>query len=152
MANCNSEGNQPRKQKQRMSWEMENYKKNPRHQVEVIDALALNKSGKVSRVSNVLTPTNGTFFGFAENSVKSIVSKGNEIAGASVLKLVENNRNNSGISKKRTSSCSSDSSTNSENNKMAGTSVLNRVEHKRSFPGYLGNRTLDAKLAKMWVW
>ena len=32
---------------------------------------------------------------------------------------------------------------------MAGTSVLKRVEHKRSFPGYLGNRTLDAKLAKM---
>ena len=28
MANCNYEGNQPRKQKQRISWEMENYKKN----------------------------------------------------------------------------------------------------------------------------
>ena len=149
MANCNYEGNQPRKQKQRISWEMENYKKNPRNQVGVIDALALNKSGQVSKVSNVLTPTNGTFFGFAENSVKSIVSKVNEMAGTSVLKLVENNLISSGSSKKRTSSSSSDSSTNSEKNKMAGTSVLKRVQHKRSFSGYLGNRTLDAKLAKM---
>ena len=34
---------------------------------------------------------------------------------------------------------------------MAGnTRVLKkRVEHKRSFPGYLGNRTLDARLAKI---
>ena len=149
MANCNNEGNQPRKQKQRISWEMENYKKNPRNQVGVIDALALNKSGQVSKVSNVHTPTNGTFFGFAENSVKSIVSKGNEMAGTSVLKLVENNLNSSGSSKKRISSSSSDSSTNSEKNKMAGTRVLKRVEHKRNFPGYLGNRILDAKLAKM---
>ena len=83
MANCSYEGNQPRKQKQRISWEMENYKKNPRNQVGVIDALALNKSGQVSMVSNSLAPTNGTFFGFAENSVKSIVSKGNEMAGTS---------------------------------------------------------------------
>ena len=121
MANCNYEGNQPRKQKQRISWEMENYKKNPRNQVGVIDALGLNKSGQVS---NVLTPTNGTFFGFAENSGKSIGSKGNEMAGTSVLKLVENNLNSSESSKKRTYSSSSDSSTNSEKNKMAGTSVL----------------------------
>ena len=149
MANCSYEGNQPRKQKQRISWEMENYKKNPRNQVGVIDALPLNKSGQVSKVSNVPTPTNGTFFGFAENSGKSIVSIGNEMAGNSVLKLVENNTNNSGISKKRTSSSSSDGSTNSEKNKMAGTSVLKRVEHKRSFPGYLGNRILNEKLAKM---
>ena len=117
MANCNYEGNQPRKQKQRISWEMENYKKNPRNQVGVIDALGLNKSGQVS---NVLTPTNGTFFGFAENSGKSIVSKRNEMVG----KWVENNLNNSESSKKRTSGSSSDSSTNSEKNKMAGTSVL----------------------------
>ena len=51
MANCNYEGNQPRKQKQRISWEMENYKKIPRNQVGVIDALALNKSGQVSKVN-----------------------------------------------------------------------------------------------------
>ena len=51
MANCSYEGNQPRKQKQRISWEMENYKKNPRNQVGVIDALALNKSGQVSKVN-----------------------------------------------------------------------------------------------------
>ena len=121
MANCNNEGNQPRKQKQRISWEMENYKKNPRNQVGVIDALALNKSGQVSKVSNAFTPTNGTFFGFAENSGKS---KGNDMAGTSVLKLVENNLNSSESSKKRTYSSSSDSSTNSEKNKMAGTSVL----------------------------
>jgi hypothetical protein len=121
MANCNYEGNQPRKQKQRISWEMENYKKNPRNQVGVIDALGLNKSGQVS---NVLAPTNGTFFGFAENFGKSIVSKGNEMAGTSVLKMVENNLNSSESSKKRTYSSSSDSSTNSEKNKMAGTSVL----------------------------
>ena len=62
---------------------MENYKKYPRNQVGVIDALALNKSGQVSKVSNALAPTNGTFFGFAENSVKSSVSKGNEMAGTS---------------------------------------------------------------------
>ena len=147
MANCNYEGNQPRKQKQRISWEMENYKKNPRNQVEVIDALGLNKSGQVSKVSNVLAPTNGTFFGFVENSGKSIVSERNEMVG----KWVESNLNSSESSKKRTSGSSSDSSTNSEKNKMAGnTRVLKkRVEHKRSFPGYLGNRTLDAKLAKI---
>ena len=120
MANCNYEGNQPRKQKQRISWEMENYKKNPRNQVEVIDALGLNKSGQVSKVSNVLAPTNGTFFGFAENSGKSIVSERNEMVG----KWVESNLNSSESSKKRTSGSSSDSSTNSEKNKMAGTSVL----------------------------
>ena len=85
--------------------------------------MPLNKSGQVSKVSNVANPTNGTFFGFAENSVKSIASKGNEMAGTSVLKLVENNPNNSGISKKRTTSTSSDSSTNSEKNKMAETSA-----------------------------
>ena len=147
MANCNYEGNQPRKQKQRISWEMENYKKNPRNQVGVIDALALNKSGQVSKVSNALAPTNGTFFGFAENSGKSIVSERNEMVG----KWVESNLNSSESSKKRTSGSSSDSSTNSEKNKMAGnTRVLKkRVEHKRSFPGYLGNRTLNAKLAKI---
>ena len=101
----------------------------------------------MSKVSNVLAPTNGPFFGFAENSGKSIVSKRNEMVG----KWVENNLNNSESSKKRTSGSSSDSSTNSEKNKMAGnTRVLKkRVEHKRSFPGYLGNRTLDAKLAKI---
>ena len=67
-----------------------------------------------------------------------------------VGKWVENNLKSSENSK-RTSGSSSDSSTNSEKNKMAGnTRVLKkRVEHKRSFPGYLGNRTLDAKLAKM---
>ena len=120
MANCNYEGNQPRKQKQRISWEMENYKKNPRNQVEVIDALGLNKSGQISKVSNVLAPTNGTFFGFEENSVKSIVSKRNEMVG----KWVENNLNSSKSSEKRTSGSNSDSSTYSEKNKMAGTSVL----------------------------
>jgi hypothetical protein len=99
----------------------------------------------LSKVSNVLAPTNGTFFGFAENSGKSIVSKRNEMVG----KWVENNLNSSESSKKRTYSSSSDSSTNSEKNKMAGTRVLKRVEHKRSFPGYLGNRTLNAKLAKI---
>ena len=71
------------------------------------------------------------------------------MAGTSVLKMVENNLNRSGSSKKRTYSSSSDSSTNSEKNKMAGNRLLKRVEHKRSFSGYLGNRTLDAKLAKM---
>ena len=102
MANFYFEGNNPRKQKQRIAWSMENYKKMPRNKVAVIDALPMNKSGQVSIVSNATMPTNRTVLGFAENSVKSIVSKENKLAGTSVLKWVEHTRSFPGYLGNRT--------------------------------------------------
>ena len=47
------EENQPRKQKRRIAWPMENYKKMPRNKVAVIEPLPRNKSGEVTQVSAV---------------------------------------------------------------------------------------------------
>ena len=62
------EENQPRKQKRRIAWPMENYKKMPRNKVAVIEPLPRNKSGEVTQVSAI----SGRVSGYSEQSNKII--------------------------------------------------------------------------------